>query len=1349
MCLVGTTLSFLAATDGDSGVDGSVIYSLMTFTNTFAIKSSTQELFLIHPVDREAQAVYELVIVATDEATVNAKTGTGTMTVTVVDVNEFPPDCSISAEVIASPPYSIGSEIYTVICIDQDSPGPNGQIVYSINAGNTNTDFRIEPDGRVVFNKLPSDVNYQLTIVASDSAAVPLSTSVFLDVVLQSDPWFPTMPGTTSIDESSPLGSSVYDVLGNSASGFKSFSIISGNAENRFKINSYTGNVFIYSALDRETTSSYSLGIRITDINLSKTADSMLTVTVLDNNDNTPTFGSTFYETSIAENIGVGTLIQNLQATDLDSVGPNSAISYAIASGNVENKFEIDTSGQLKLSATLDAETTKIYMLSVVATDSGTPPLTGTTIVLLQVTNVNEFQTEFLTTGGSYSHTLPENTALGTLVFTVTAQDLDVGSEITYAITVGNDNSFTIDRQSGNIFLTKLLDRETTSSYSLTITANNGQGDVTDALLALTVTDVNDNDPKFSQNVYTAQVVENYPTGGSVTRVTCTDADAGVNKDLTLSIVAGNTGNAFRITGDVVEVNSILDFETINKYVILIESKDNGIPRRSSTATVDIDITPVYAQPRFASNTQSITIAENTQIGTSVFDSDATISGALENKDLKYTITAGNSDGKFAVNENTGQLSVIGILDRDTTASYDVTITAVNIQQSTLRDFVTVTVTLSDINDNKPVFSVPKYSFTISEDSPINTVVGKLTASDKDTGANSALSFSIVSGEFSSDFSIDISTGEIKVNTVLNAPMRGSYALIIQAADGGSPSLLSTTEVDITVTDLNDNTPIFSPAVVSVKVNEMLNISSALYSVHATDADAGANARLTYSILSGNGGLRFSVDPNDGKVLLRNLLDREAVSLYSLVIIAVDAGSPAKTGSLTLSIEVMDANDNSPYFIGEPYSVTLGRASPVGTYLTTITGNDTDLMDNAVIEYFVVGGDVSNTFFLDKDTGRVTTVTSLVSSPDTYFLVIYAIDKGVPKKTSTTTLSVRIDPAYSPVPSDFSYNVDENVPIDTTIGTVIPDPIHNPGTTIEYTIVSGNFHNNLKIGLNDGVIKVARALDHEERNNYFLTVKIQDTTNTGLVYNKNVNVQVNDLNDNTPAFESSTITFAAVVENSPVGLTFGQVPATDADSNQNSQITYEINPSDTAALTAFSITSTGHLVLSISPDYESTPRLAFVVYAKDQGTPSLTGSVNVVIDLVDVYDNPRSASSNGQSPFYSLECPTTAQNGDVIVKVKVSEFGYTVGATDSVRYNMIGGSTVFDVGSTSGDLYVKDRTKLFEGTRYFFSMSVRIQTSENNVTATSALFRVDTFTPTSHMVILTHSISKATVESQK
>lgn len=1341
-------MSFPAAVDNDAGLDGTIVYSLTTHTDTFAIKSSANEVVLIRPVDRETLAVYELVISAVDQAPANSKTGTATLTVTVQDVNEYPPDCAISAEVIGSPPYTIGSDIYTMVCTDQDA-GPNGAIVYSILAGNTNTDFRVETDGRVVYNKIPSDVNYQLTIVASDSAATPLTISVFLHVVLQSDPRFTTLPGTASIDESSPLGSSVFDVLGISASGYKSYSITSGNTDNKFKINSYTGNVFIYSALDRETTSSYTLGIRITDINFSKTADSTLTITVLDNNDNSPTFASSFYETSVAENIGVGTQIQDLVATDIDGVGVNSAISYAIVSGNAENKFEIDTTGKLKLKAALDAEATRVYMLSVTATDGGTPALTGTTVVLLQVTNIDEFQTEFLTTGGTYSHSLSENTALGALVFTVTAQDLDVGSQITYAITVGNDNSFTIDRQSGNIFLTKLLDREATPSYSLTISANNGQGGVKDAVLALSVTDVNDNDPKFSQNVYTTQVIENYPLGGSVTRVTCSDADSALNGDLALSIVGGNTGNAFRMTGAVIEVNTVLDYETINKYVLLIEAKDKGIPSRSSTATVDIEITPVYPQPRFASNAQTITIPENTIVGTTVYDSDATVAGALENKDLAYTITAGNSAGKFAVNENTGQLTVIGILDRDTTASYDVTISAVNIQQNTLRDLITVTVTLDDINDNKPLFSVPKYAFTISETSSINTLVGTLTASDKDIGVNSQITFSIVSGENSHDFAVDSSTGQLKVNAILNAPFRSSYALILQAVDGGTPSLVSTAEVDITVTDVNDNSPIFSPLVVSIKVNEMLNISSAIYSVYATDADAGANARLTYSILSGNGDLRFSVDPNNGKVLLRNLLDREAVSQYSLVIVAVDAGSPTKTGSLTLHIEVMDANDNTPYFIGEPYSVSLGRADTVGTYLATINGNDTDIAENALIEYFIVSGDTSDTFYLNKDTGRVTTITSLVSSPDVYSLVVHAIDKGVPKRTSTTTLTVRIDPPNSPTISDFSFTVNENVPIETPIGTVIPDPIHNPGTTIIYTILSGNYNNNLKIGLNDGVVKVARALDHEERNNYYLVVKIQDSVNTALVYNKNVYVQISDLNDNAPVFQSATMTFSDVVENSPVGLTIGQVPATDADSGLNGQVLYEIDPSDTTALTALSVTSTGHLKLSISPDYESAPRIAFVMFAKDKGTPSLTGTVNVVIDLVDVYDNPRSASSNGESPFYSLECPVTAQNGDVIITVKATDFGYTVDPTDTIRYTLIGGSTVFGVESTTGNLYVKDSSKLFADTRYFFTMSIRIQAPNNNVTATSALLRVDTMTPSSHMVILTHSISKTTLESQK
>ena len=273
----------------------------------------------------------------------------------------------------------------------------------------------------------------------------------------------------------------------------------------------------------------------------------------------------------------------------------------------------------------------------------------------------------------------------------------------------------------------------------------------------------------FNPNVYSFTVNENQATGVVIGQVTVSDADEGSNADIVLDIISGDPNNAFRLDSNNVELNSALNAETQSQYILLIQAVDQGITsNRSSTATVVVDVTPNYAQPRFASTTPSVTITESisgsTQLNTVIYDAQATMNGATEgadpNGDLEYTILSGNDDGKFSINTETGEVLVIVLLDRDTTASYTLTIQAVNRYSTALRDALTLTVTLSDLNDNAPAFSPTSYTFSIDEGVALNTPVGTLTATDTDDGANKVFAYAISSGEGLSDFAIDTSTGD-------------------------------------------------------------------------------------------------------------------------------------------------------------------------------------------------------------------------------------------------------------------------------------------------------------------------------------------------------------------------------------------------------------------------------------------------------------------------------------------------------------------------------------------------------------------------------------------------------------
>ncbi|KAK3101524.1 hypothetical protein FSP39_004214, partial [Pinctada imbricata] len=1214
---IGTTLYTVTATDIDSGSDGSLKYTLTSHTTVFSIEEDTGKIVLINSLDRETLPAYNLDVEAAD----TSLTATTIVTINVDDVNDFAPSCTPVFNVNAIIPITIGQTVQSLGCTDNDS-GVNAQLTYTFISGNTNTDFAVVT-GDVLYNKQPTQSNYQLKIQVSDSAVTPKSTTTFVVVNIETDPVFTNLPGNANVIESALEGTVVFTVSGNAASNQKTFSIISGNTDQMFTIDTYTGQIMTISPLDRETANSYSLGIRISDVVFSRTADSTLSITVDDANDAVPTFASNFYDLSVSEDLAPNSVIQTIIASDADT-GTNAAVTYSITSGNGESKFSIDASGQLLLDAALDAETTKTYTLTVQAVDNGSPVLTGSTTVLVKVQNVDEFSPQFIVVGGTYTHSLAEDTAVGALVFTVTAQDDDIDTVISYSITGGNDGSFVIDSSAGSIFLAKFLDRETTPSYTLTLTANNGQGDTVSATLDITVTDTNDNDPVFSQTLYNMQVNEDQTIGAVIGQVTVSDRDEGTNGAITLSILNGNTGNAFRLDNSNIEVNANLNFETLSNYVLIVHAQDQGAIVRTATATVAVEITPTYQQPRFALATVSVSITEVTALNTVIYDADATVNGATEGADptgdLDYVILSGNSAGKFSINVLSGEVSVIGSLDRDTVDTYTLTIQATN-RYSTpvLRDAMTLTVTLTDVNDNAPIFSTATYNFNVNEGVPLNTPVGTVSATDADSGINQAFSFVLTSGEGLTDFVLDSSTGLIQVNTVISASTKSSYAFKITATDTGSPQLSSTADVLISVNDLNDQVPTFDSSTYNIQVNELVTVGQAITILNANDGDLGANGVVTYRIQSGNDDHKFSLGSNDGLLSVTSVLDRETTDNYNLIVVAEDAGTPANVGTATVSITVLDANDNEPIFTQGTYPVTLGRLDPIGTAMVQLVATDRDSGANSEVEFYKISGDTDNNFLIDQTTGQVSTVNELTNAADTYDVVIHAIDKGIPKLTSTSTVRVTVVPLNTPSVSQFSFSVDETVSVSFDVGTITPDNMHNPGATIIYSIVSGNTNSDFSIGTNTGELKTAKQLNYESINEYYLTINITDQSNPTVTYNKVCRVSVLDANDNTPIFSPSVMNIL-LVENVPVGYTVSTVTATDPDSGTNGAIAYTIDPSNALANSMFSIQNTNEIVTTAVPDFESVTQVAFSLFAIDSGSPSLTGVASVVIDIFDVLD---------------------------------------------------------------------------------------------------------------------------------
>ncbi|XP_069101545.1 protocadherin Fat 4-like [Argopecten irradians] len=1311
----------------------------------FSLDLNTGKISLYGALDRETTASYSLLIRVTD--TVSTLTADATLTITVDDANDNIPSCTPTVLYQQLTSATVGDTVDTLACTDADT-GVNAALTYAITSGNTNTDFAISTSGVVTVANSPSQTDYQLMIVVSDTGTTPLSTTVYLTIKIYVIPTFAALPTTETIIESTSIGTLLHTVLATAASGSKSFQIQSGNGDGKFSLNSISGKIFLYGTLDRETTASYSLLIRVTDTVSTLTADATLTITLTDFNDITPSFANSFYSLSVVENVVAATAVQDLSATDTDD-GVNAALTYTIVSGNADGKFDISTAGLLSTAATLDAETTQSYTLIVTANDNGATPLTGTTTVYVSVTNVDEFPMSFDVAGNAYTDTQAEDTATGTTFFTVTAQDQDIDTTISYSITAGNGAGlFVIDSTTGEIILSNFLDRETAASHSLTITADNGDGSTLDATLDITVSDVNDNDPDFSPSlVYTFSVDENQLTGITVGTVTASDIDSGVNANIVLSLVGGNTGTAFQLVGSDIKLLGTLDYETTPSYILLIEALDQGVPARSSTATVNIAVNPIYAQPQVASTNDAVTIAENIALNTDIYDMNAILSGAVEGVagDLKYVIQSGNVEGKFFVSLYTGVLTVVGSLDRETTPSYVIVIRAENRNDASKRDTVSVAITVTDINDNGPVFASTLYTWSIDEGLVANSSPGTVAATDADSGTNAAISYSILSGEGNSDFTIDGTTGVVSTTVVLSAATQSSYLLTVVAVDTGTTPLTGSCSIAITVNDVNDQVPTFSQSTYNYAISEGVSVSDTVFSFYAADSDTGANGRVDYNIVSGNGALKFSLGSSDGQLVMANTLDRESLSSYVLVVEAVDNGATPNTGTTTLSVTVTDINDNTPVFATNPYTAIVLRTAATSTTVATVVATDTDEGTNSDLRYSITSGNPDNLFYVDSISGAVMTLGSLTAASDTYSLVIQAEDQGVSYRSATTTLSVTLDPVNSPAASDLTFTVSESVATSSAIGTVSTNPVHAAGATIDFTIVSGNQGGDFQIGLNDGAITNINTLDYETTTDYYLLINLKDTTNPTLDYDKNVHIIVTDSNDLTPVCNPASYT-KPLVENSPIGTTVVQITATDGDSGLNAQMTFEISTAFPLGTTYLQIDNTGVITVKQVVDYETVTSIVFEVLVKDGGSPTNTATAAVTLNIIDVLDT--ATVTGTASHFFSLECATEASNGDVITTLTGTDFGLTVGATDTLAFLTLSSGGVFTVGSSSGDFSIQDQTYLFSETRYFMDVIAEVTTAANVVTSSSGLIRVDTFVATTSVVVLTHSVDVATVSAQ-
>lgn len=729
-----------------------------------------------------------------------------------------------------------------------------------------------------------------------------------------------------------------------------SYRIVSGDIEDpQFTINNQ-GELRLAKSLDRELKDQHLIGILAeTDSSPPLTAMAEILLHVQDENDHAPIFESNPYVLSLAENIEKGSSIMKVNAHDADS-GSNGDVRYSLGADNGEftNVFDIDShTGWITTLVPLDKEKRSEYKFQVIGTDNGQSKHSSRTNVIIKLKDYNDCPPVFKNT--TYHASVSEDALPGTVVLQIstTDKDIDLNTPIEFYIISGDPFSQFQIRQTGEVFVTKSLDRENIGYYDLGVIVTDGKF-TSKTNISITVLDANDNPPYCLKYRYRETLSEGIHPGSSVLTVLANDIDEPQNARLRYYLT-GNGSDEFSLDKETGQLKTArqLDREQQSKFFLTAHVQDRDHPGWECSSQIEITLSDLNDNsPQFTPESYTVTLPEDAEVGTLVTKIHATDADIGVNRKIKYSFIDSNKD-HFKIVSDSGIMTLNKPLDRESKSMYNVSVQATDQGNPKLSSIAYVVVNVQDINDNPPEFTSRFYFASVPENNEIGSEVLKVLATSRDTGVNAEITYSILSGNEQKKFTIDPKTGVLKVADVLDFEKSKDFFLTIQAIDGGSPPLSKTASVNISVTDSNDNNPFFLQNSYTARIREDALEGDKILQVVARDYDSNDNGRITYSIERGDRLRQFNIDEDSGYISVRSQLDRESISNYVLEVQARDNGVPLRAVDVLVNIEISDANDNPPLFSKSNYTTVVQEDKPIGYALLKFDIADADTVPNA------------------------------------------------------------------------------------------------------------------------------------------------------------------------------------------------------------------------------------------------------------------------------------------------------------------------------------------------------------------------------------------------------------------
>uniref|UniRef100_A0A087X3Y7 Cadherin domain-containing protein n=1 Tax=Poecilia formosa TaxID=48698 RepID=A0A087X3Y7_POEFO len=1342
---LGTLVIKVNATDSDEGLNGEIEY---TFGKTqkkkvydiFELDSITGEIRVKGKVDFEETEIYRLDLQASDKGQ-PPWTGESRVVIKLKDLNDNKPEIEITSLSSQIPEDSKPGTVVSLISVTDRDSGMNGKVICKIS---DNVPFDLTPSieenmySLVTKGRLDRETesHYDITITATDCGEPRLSAAKTLQIhvsdINDNRPVFSQNPFEMYLVENNAPGVSVFSITASdedvNENAAMTYSIrksdgVQGDVAHFFNIHSENGQIsalkILQRSLDREHTPQHWLLLTATDGGKpTKSGTVNITVILSDINDNAPVCDKQKYTATIKENAPVGTFLLTVSASDTDE-GVNGEVEYSLRSkhrGPSSEQFDLNSkTGKLTVK---DKEISHMYNITITAKDLGSPSLSSTKLIQVDVLDVNDNSPLFAE--NPYTFYVPENNKAGLSIFSVAATDAD-GDFLNRKSTGSSVTSFlNINEGNGTISALKSFDFETLKTFQFQVVATDSSTDL-ETNATFVVLDSNDNHPTFSQEVYTVTIPENTKVDMSVITVNATDLDEGANGEIEY-ILGGEldpkiyeTFSLDKVTGEI-KVKGGIDFEEVDVFKLDVQASDKGHPPMSSDCRVIIRILDENDnKPEIEVTSLSKQVSENSKPGTvvsliSVTDKDSGLNGKVIcslSDDLPF-------DLKPSFQDNMYSLVLKQHLDRESVSHYDITITATDSGQPPLSTFKTLSIDVSDINDNAPEFLYNPVELYLSENNVPGNVIFSVSASDKDVAENAAISYHLVrdvvtQSKIIAFLNVNSENGEISALKSFDFETLKIFQFQVVATDSGTPSLSSNVTVNVFILDQNDNAPVILYPLSSngsaegvEEIPRNVNAGHLVTKVRAYDADIGYNGWLLFSLQEVTDHSLFGLDRYTGQIrTLRSFTETDEAE-HKLVILVKDNGnvSLSATGSLNISIIVLDSNDNRPKFSQDTYEIEIQENVPFGTLLYKISATDPDEGVNGEIEYSLgktLKKKVYDIFELDKKTGEIKVKGILnYEEHDVYKLDVEATDKGTPPLNGVCRLNIKIKDMNDNPPEIEITSVSNTVSEDSKPGSVIAllsvtdkDSGQNGKTAVS---IASDVPFELKSSFKENIYSVVTKgiLDREEVSEYDITITVTDCGDPPLSHMKTITIRISDVNDNSPIFLQNPLLFY-LPENNPAGMSIFSVSATDKDEDGNADVSYKLAKENEHF--GLQIRDRGndkvpHLVLQKPLDREKHNEHKLILTALDGGNPPRSGTLNVTVTVLDSNDNHPVFTQE----VYSIILPENVKMDTRVITVNATDLD--IGSNGEVEY-FFGGEhdprihEMFSLDKVSGEIRVK------------------------------------------------------------